>query len=427
MKAAVVGLGVEGKKASKSLIKHDWDVYATDSNTDIDLEELGISIADATIYASMDKISIGTSKISIDLGSMDKEMIKRCDAIVLSPSLWNSKIANELQKTGKLICDVLKKHKEIFTLGITGTNGKTTSSSMLKEILEKAGKKVLIGGNAGGGFQGYCEILIEAETESYDFIIVEVCDMTLDFCKYCFDFDLLGLTNIGNDHINVHGSLKNYKLSLLDFFENKNIIIYENEEDNEKFKKLANEFSTYSNFEDELNIIGDFNRLNAGLASSIARYLDIDEKIIKDSLKNFEAIEGRLKKFKLNDSDIYIGKTDNSHAIKYIINEKNFYAAFIGTPRHSEKHRFDILNEVSKSNPEVIVLFPGLEDTIDLALERLEEINYTGKIEVANNIDEIIEFIAEYSHEEAIFIGGNGQDIIIDVQNRLALLTKSCS
>ena len=426
MRAAVVGLGVEGKKAFKSLIEHDWNVYASDSNIDIDLEELNISIADASIYTDNDKFSINTNKIDLDLGYMDKDIIKSCDAIVLSPSLWNSKIANEFQKTGKLICDVFKKHKKIFTIGITGTNGKTTSSTMLKEILEKAGKKVLIGGNAGGGFQGYCEVFLEAEKENFDFIIIEVCDMTLDFCKYCFDFDLLGLTNIGNDHINVHGSLNNYKLSLLDFFENKDIVIYENEKNIEDFEIVANNIIKYHNFKDEINVVGEFNRLNAGLANSIAKYLNINEKIINNTLKSFESLEGRLKKFKLNNSDIYIGKTDNSDAIKSIINERNFYAMFIGTPRFSEKHRFDILNEISKSKPEVIVLFPGLEDTIDLAIERLAEINYEGKIEVANNIDDIVGFVAEYSHEEAIFIGGNGQDRIISIQNRIELLAKSC-
>ncbi|MDR2966923.1 MAG: UDP-N-acetylmuramoylalanine--D-glutamate ligase [Methanobacteriaceae archaeon] len=426
MRAGIVGLGVEGKKAFKSLIENGWDIYASDSSTDIDLEELEISIADATIYTDQDKISIKTDKISIDLGYIDKDLIKSCDAILLSPSLWNTKIASEIQKTGKFICDVLKKHKEIFTIGITGTNGKTTSSIMLKEILENADKKVLIGGNAGGGFQGYCEILLKAEKENFDFIIVEVCDMTLDFCKYCFNFDLLGLTNIGNDHINVHGTINNYKRSLVNFFEKKDIIIYENEKSIEEFKKVAKQLICFSNFKDEISMVGEFNRLNAGLAKSIAKYLNIDEKIINDTLKSFEAIEGRLKKFKLNNSDIYVGKTDNSDAIKSIINEKRFYAVFTGTPQASQKHRFDILNEISKTKPEVIVLFPGLEDTIDLAIERLEEINYTGKIEIANDIDEIIGFIAEYSHEEAILIGGNGQDIIIDIQNRLELLAKSC-
>jgi UDP-N-acetylmuramoylalanine--D-glutamate ligase len=72
------------------------------------------------------------------------------------------------------------------------------------------------------------------------------------------------------------------------------------------------------------------------------------------------------------------------------------------------------------------VLFSGLEDTIDLAIERLKDLNYAGKIEVANNIEEIISLIEKYSHEESIFIGGNGQDTIINIQNRLKLLANSC-
>ena len=38
MKAAVIGLGVEGKKAVNSLLKHGWEVYATDLNIDVDLQ-----------------------------------------------------------------------------------------------------------------------------------------------------------------------------------------------------------------------------------------------------------------------------------------------------------------------------------------------------------------------------------------------------
>jgi len=419
MKAAVIGLGVEGKNASKSLIRHGWNVYATDSNTKIDLDELDMPITDKSSSANIHENSINSNKLSIDLGCMDKNIIKNCDAIVLSPSLWNSKIANELQKTGKLISDVLTKHQKIFTIGITGTNGKTTSSMMLKEILEKAGKKVLIGGNAGGGFQGYCEIFLEAEKENFDFIIVEICDMTLDYCKYCFDFDLIGFTNLGNDHINHHGTLENYKESLLNFFEKEKIVIYENEKNISEFKKVAKKLINYCIFKDEINLVGEFNKLNAGLASSIAKYLNIDEKIINNTLKSFEAIDGRMKKYKFNNSNIYIGKTDNSDAIKLILNEKKFNIVFIGTPRSTEKYRLDILNEVSKSKPEIIVIFPGLEDTVDLAIERLKDLNFAGKIKVAKNIDQIIKLITEYSHEESIFIGGNGQDTIIDIQNRL--------
>ena len=144
-------------------------------------------------------------------------------------------------------------------------------------------------------------------------------------------------------------------------------------------------------------------------------------------MENFKPVKGRLEVLKLNDCEIYIGKSDNSDAIKPILEEVDFSAIFVGTPRHNENHRFDILNEVVNANPEAIILFPGLEDTLDQAKYRLNSLDYKGRIEIANNLDEIIAFVAEFSHEKAILIGGNGQENIIKIQDRLKQICDSCN
>ena len=179
MRAAVIGLGVEGKKASKSLLDHGWSVYASDLQTDINLKDLNMPITDINVTPNnTEQVSIVADNITIDLGANDINKIKSSDAIVLSPSMWNSKFANEFKLSGKLLQDVLNKHRKIFTIGVTGTNGKTTSVYMIKAILESYGKKVLVGWNAGGGFNGYYDIVLEAEENDYDVILIEVCDMT---------------------------------------------------------------------------------------------------------------------------------------------------------------------------------------------------------------------------------------------------------
>lgn len=427
MRAAVIGLGVEGKKAFNSLINHGWDVYASDLNVNVDLSGLDIPKLDMELIKRGDSFSFISSNFVLDIGFTNPDEIDDCDAIAISPSMWGGSFASKIVENGKLLCDVLTKHRELFTIGITGTNGKTTTVHMLKEILENAGKKVLVGGNGGGGFEGYYDLILEANEKDYDILLVEVCDMTLDFANYCFDFDIVGLTNMGNDHMDVHKTVANYKNSLVRFFKDKNIVIAYNQDFKADFIDSASNSIPYFESQEELQVFGEFNRCNAGLATAIAIELKIKKNIIKESLNNFKAVAGRLDVYPLNDSLIYIGKTDNSDALASVLAENNFYAIFIGTPRPHEKHRLDILDEVVKYNPEVIVLFPGLDDNFEVAKYRLNSLNYEGRVEIATSLDEIIALVAEFSHEEAMLIGGNGQDVIIDIQERIRLLSQNCN
>lgn len=425
MKAAVIGLGVEGKKAVNSLLKHGWEVYASDLNINVDLSGLDLPMLSMNMIDEKQTVSIVGESITVDLGFTNPYAVEQCDAVAISPSMYGGAFATKLLEEGQLLSDVVSKHKDIFTIGITGTNGKTTTVHMLKEILENAGKKVLVGGNGGGGFSGYYDLILEANDDDYDILLVEVCDMTLDFCRYCFDFDIIGLTNIGNDHMDVHKTIANYKNSLVRFFADKKIFTAFNQDFNTDFKESASETIPYFEYQDELKLIGRFNLLNAGLATAIAREIKVPKDIIKSTLADFNAVEGRLDVYKINDAAVYVGKTDNSDALASILSEKDFYAIFIGTPRHNEIHRLDILDVAVKYNPEVIVLFPGLDDTLDIAIYRLNSLGYMGNIITVSTLDEIIELVAEYSHEEAILIGGNGQDTIIEIQERIKLISEN--
>lgn len=424
MKAAVIGLGVEGKKAVNSLLNHGWEVYATDLNINVDLSGLDLPMLSMNMIDEKQTVSIVGDDITVDLGFTNPYAIEQCDAIAISPSMFGGSFASKLLENGELLSDVVEKHKSIFTIGITGTNGKTTTVHMIKEILENAGKKVLVGGNGGGGFSGYYDLILEANEEEYDILLVEVCDMTLDFARNSFDFDMIGLTNIGNDHMNVHKTIANYKNSLVRFFKDKTIFTAFNQDFNTDFKESASHTIPYFEYQDDLNLFGKFNLLNAGLAYAITRELKIPKEIIFDTLANFKAVEGRMDVYKINDASVYVGKTDNSDALASILSEKDFYAIFIGTPRHNEIHRLDILDVAVKYNPEVIVLFPGLDDTLDIAIYRLNSLGYMGNIITVSSLDEIIELVAEYSHEDAILIGGNGQDTIIDIQERIKLISE---
>ncbi|MDI9624730.1 MAG: Mur ligase family protein [Methanothermobacter sp.] len=394
MKVAVIGLGVEGRKAVKSLRRRGYEVYATDINTNLNLK--------------------GLEDIEVDLGFHDLKKIRACDAVMLSPSLYSSPLKEKLED--KLLCNILEDHKKPYTIGVTGTNGKTTTALMITKILKKWGKKVLVGGNAGGGFQGYTELILKASEKKYDIIVVEICDMTLDFADQCFNPNLIILTNIGRDHMNHHKTIKNYKKSLKKFIKGKKVLL--NKEDPLSFQLKNPKSILYNAYNGKLKLFGKFNKLNAGAAAEAARLLGVPEDIIKSTLRDFEAPKGRIKNYKFDDTNIIIGKIDNPSAMKTILQETDFDVIFLGTPRKNEDWRFETLQEIGKKPPKILVLFPGLEDTVNISIEHAK--NLPSKVLTAKGTDEIIKLLKNFSRKyHRILIGGNGQKKIIKIQEKI--------
>ncbi len=403
MKVAVIGLGVEGKKALNSLLNHGYQVYASDMNEKITIES--------------------DHDFELELGNHDWDKINSSDAVILSPSLWNIEAFKEFKSNNKLFTDVINNHKSIFTIGVTGTNGKTTTCFMIKEILQNYGFKILIGGNAGGGFDGYTELILESSEKNYDIIIVEVCDMTLNFCAYNFDFDLIVVTNLGYDHLDVHKSIKNYQHSLQKFLKEKNAVLNINDKLLSNMGNYANKTYFFDHYRGKLNLYGEFNRQNAAAAAAVAEILNIPIENINKSLKSFKPVPGRINELNIGKSKIVIGKTDNISAITAVFSEEKFDLIILGTPRQNEYWRYDIFEEASKINPQLIGLFPGLDNTTTQAEELLIKKGYNGHIKILNDITEVVEFtIGWIKKDSTIFIGGNGQDKIMKIREILEKL-----
>lgn len=407
MKVAVVGLGVEGINAAKSLLDRGYYVYASDINSNIKLRL--------------------NENLDVDIGYHDFDKIENADAVVLSPSLWDQKYFQKYKTDGKLLSDVLRAHRSIFTIGITGTNGKTTTTMMIKDILQKAGMKVLIGGNAGGGFRGYTEVILEAASNVYDILLVEVCDMTLNFCRDSFDFDMVVVTNIGRDHLEIHQSLDNYLKMLKDFVKDKKVVLNQKNGIFEQLGDEAAETYYFSKIPYKLDLFGDFNLENAAAAAKTAEILGISDKDIKDALTEFSGLPGRSAVVELPNSRIVVGKTDNADAAAAVLNEAEFPVIIIGTPRKGELCRLEIFREVSKTNPKIVAIFPGLDNTLEEARNILKEEKYLGEIKDLSCVEEVVEFALECSKKYPnVFIGGNGQSKIMKITESLkeAILAK---
>lgn len=406
MKVAVLGLGIEGKKSVKALLDYGAQVYASDLDESLDISE------------------VKSSSLDVDLGFHDGKKIDDSDCVVLSPSLWNNRAINKIVGKNKLLSDVLNKHKSIFTIGVTGTNGKTTSSHMIHEILVEAGYKVLMGGNAGGGFEGYTQLIIQANVSEYDVMIVEVCDMTLDFASHIFDFDIVLVTNLGFDHMEHHHSMENYQRSVFKFLKGVNLAVLNGKDPMlVEFKDNPNNVYFFDSKIRDLKLFGSFNQENASGAFKVAELMGVEPNIINDVLSNFKAVEGRTITMNLNGSQIIIGKTDNPDSTAAVLNETQPDLVVIGTPRKNEKFRYNILKEVASEDPSLVVLFPGLDDTTEFARESLIDFGYAGPIIIEENMSALVDLVLSYTENYGtIFIGGNGQAKIMSLQSSLLQL-----
>lgn len=397
MKIAVIGLGTEGKMAVQSLLDHGHEVYASDLNKNLEIK--------------------ARNNLKIELGKHDWEEIENSDAIVISPSLWDLDIIQKIDPS-KLLGNILTQHKDLFTIGVTGTNGKTTTCHLIKQILEEAGSKVLLGGNAGGGFQGYTELILEASEQSYDFLVVEICDMTLNFCRDSFEFDLIVVTNLGHDHLDVHLSLQKYQESLQNFLTNKIAILNKNDPNSLCLGKNARKTIFFDFYTYPINLYGKYNLQNAAAAAAVGEYLGIPIETIKIALERFEGVEGRTTSIDFPNKHVVIGKTDNADAARAIFQEETFDLMILGTPRIGEDWRYDILKEVARENPSMVILFPGLEDTTALGEEELIKNGYQGSILIMKTMAEVVDFVKQTNYPN-IFIGGNGQEKIIGIKRKL--------
>lgn len=405
MNISVVGLGVEGQQATIALLTRGHNVYASDINRKIDLNILNQN-------------EVNEELLDLEIGSHNLDKIFKSDAVSVSPSLFDKDICKKIIDRNIFISDVMSEHKKIKTIAVTGTNGKTTTSHMIYHILSHAGYNVVLGGNGGGGFSGYTDLLLKANEDKYDFMVIEVCDMTLAFCDYVFDIDLVVATNIGYDHMDVHESLENYAEEVGQFITNKVAVLNKNDSNLLKIVDRSNKTLLFDKYQHELNLFGSFNLQNAEAARIACLELGIRESTIIKYLKTFKSVEGRTIKVNYNSNEIVSGKTDNVDALKAVLEEDKFDILIIGTPRKHEFCRFNILDYIKEYNPNMLIIFPGLDDITYDYVQYLNKLGYNKDLMVIKEVKNILKFLDTVNNKK-IFIGGNGQAKITEITSRL--------
>lgn len=210
------------------------------------------------------------------------------------------------------------------TIGITGSNGKTTTTMLTYHLLKEGGLNVGLGGNIGKSFAW------QVAEENYDYYVLELSSFQLDgIINYKPDIALL--TNISPDHLDRYEyQYENYIASKFRITMNQteaDFFIYDADDEaitewlkNNKTKAQTIPFSLSKTFEngafikndDTMDIIinneefemktadisleGKHNMKNAMAATSVAQLMKIRKQTIRESLSNFQGVEHRLEK-----------------------------------------------------------------------------------------------------------------------------------
>lgn len=183
-------------------------------------------------------------------------------------------------------------------IGVTGSKGKSTTASLIYEILQKAGKKVHLVGNIGN--PALDELLKPYGNE--DIFVMELSSYQLDDMQYSPHIAVS--VSLFPDHINYHGSVEDYyqsKQNIIRFSKPDDYFVYNPEFS--KLQKWANEAQCkpipydqqipVSN--EEIPLLGEHNKKNIQAAVTVARLCGVNDSIIKEAIKQFKPLPHRLE------------------------------------------------------------------------------------------------------------------------------------
>ena len=305
-KIFILGMARSGYEAAKLLSKYNNEILITDikeqdSEHVKELEDLGVKVV---ITETPENLLDDSYKVVVK-----NPGIKPTLTVLDKARQLNIPIVTEVEVAYYF------KPKSVKMVAITGSNGKTTTTTLTYEILKKAGLPVKLGGNIG-----YPVCSLVENTKDNDIWILEISGQQLhDIIN--FKPDIAILTNLTEVHIDYFGTYEKYKESKCQIFRNqtnediailnndnidvvnstKNILskkIYFSSKNSSDICIKNDSIYYYDEKIIELNSIkikGNHNYENIMCAVGVCKYFNIDNKYIYDILSTFNGVEHRIE------------------------------------------------------------------------------------------------------------------------------------
>ena len=265
-------------------------------------------------------------EIPFEQGGHTEDLILNASEVIKSPGIPSTvPLVKKIEAAGIGIVSEIEfagRYDNAKKICITGSNGKTTTTSLIYYLLQEAGLNVGLGGNIGKSYA------LQVATEHYDYYVLEISSFQLDNC-YEFRPDIAVITNITPDHLDRYGyDMENYvraKFRIIRNLRPEDCFIFDSDDEItiNHLDKIVTEAKKLPftqkdkveqgayledgriviKYEDEecdiylkeLSLGGIHNVYNSMAAALAAKATGIDNKVIRESLETFKPIEHRLE------------------------------------------------------------------------------------------------------------------------------------
>ncbi len=339
----ILGLSRSGTAVAEFLLKNKATVYLYDDLTSDNLEKTTCELE-----------KLGGKRVNKEDLSKMQEI---CDAVVLSPGIpIDHPVSISFRRAGKGIlgeAELAARLMRCTIVAVTGTNGKTTTVSMIEKVLQESGKRAEACGNVGS------PMIRHLDLTANDVAVAEISSFQLEtlnsLCPH-----IAVVLNVTEDHLNRHYNMENYiflkKKILKNATEIEYAVLNYDDETVKKFEDSTRAKKIYFSLRERVDgayvkddaiyyfdekimdvksllLIGKHNVQNALATVCVAKLLGVETQVIARALGEFKGIKHRIERVAIVDGVEYIddSKATNVDAtLKAVVAMKSEIVLLLG-------------------------------------------------------------------------------------------------
>jgi len=409
-KVMVVGTGISGIGAARLLYNVGAKVVLYDGNEKLTGSDI------------LNKLE--GSRAEIIIGALEESVVQSVDLVVISPGVpIDSDIVLRFEKTNIPVwgeIELAYNYDKGRIIAITGTNGKTTTTALVGQIVKAYNKETFVVGNIGNSYTG--EVL---KTSKDSFTVAEISSFQLE-TTHKFKPTISAILNITPDHLNRHKTMENYAFTKENIAVNqtKNEICVLNYDDPilREYAKTTTAKPIYfsrlevpeiGSFMDQniikytdglvveticdvnnMKLIGAHNYENVMAAVAIAKAAKIPTDIIVTEILKFKAVEHRIEYVATKNGVMYYNdsKGTNPEAAVKAIEAMSRPTILIGGG-YDKKSEFDLYVKAFEGKVKLLVL---IGQTKELIAKTARKYGFNNII-MAESLQEVIQICVDHA------------------------------